>query len=291
MAKVLWVQGKEMKEIKPPYKFFNGDVYVIDDSRKPDGKKKDLSEKPKVYIWLGSKAFADDRGVGAWAAKQLDIENQDIDIDTEVEGQESAEFKKVINFQVVEGDTPGFLKHVEVNFQDIDFEMYQVRDTDISDGSSTDDIEISPVPIARSSLSSDDVYVIDGWHSIYVWIGSKSQVGEKAAGNRLARKLDTERRRNPLVYVVNEGVEPKGFFEFIERLAKEDPRKSSGKKKIDPGKDKITQTDNLAKRQMLNSLKSKDSLQQTTAMKKSQEMKKSEESRKKGIFGKLFGKK
>ncbi|MHA2238738.1 MAG: hypothetical protein ACXAB2_10280, partial [Candidatus Hodarchaeales archaeon] len=83
--RVLHVQGKKLVEISPPYEFLNGDVYMIDNSDVSAGLKK------KVFIWLGSQAFADDRAVGAWAAKQLDIADKEIDIDTEIEGNESAE--------------------------------------------------------------------------------------------------------------------------------------------------------------------------------------------------------
>ena len=230
MVKVYWVQGKNLKEIVPPYKFFNGDVYVIDESKKADGKYKDDAEKPKVYIWLGSKAFADDRGVGAWAAEQLDLQHKAIDVDTETEGEESTEFKTLIHFQVVPGDTPGFLKHTEINWEDIDYEMYRVHQE-----KTMDDVLLKPVPISSKSLDSNDVFVIDAWHDIYVWIGSKSQIGEKTAGSRLARKLDTERKRNPKIYVIDDGSEPKGFFELIDKIGREDPRRSSGKQVKDPG--------------------------------------------------------
>jgi hypothetical protein len=281
MVKVMHVQGKNLKEVNPPYQFLNGDVYVVDDSKKPDGSKKDPADSPKVYIWLGSKAYADDRGVGAWAAKVLDMENEAIDIDTEVEAQESAEFKALVDFSVVQGDTPGFLKHVEINFQDVDYEMYKVFDTDLSDGSSTDDIEIDPVPLSKDSLKSDDVFVIDGWHDIYVWVGKNSQVGEKAAGNRLARKLDTERKRGPMIYTVNEGREPAGFFDFLERLEKEDPKKQMKDDRVDPGTEKITQTDNLGKKQMLESL--------GKGKKEAAKEPKKDKPKKKGFFGRLFG--
>lgn len=236
MVKVMHVEGKELKEEHSPYKFLNGDVYVIDDSKKADGQQKDPADKPKVYIWLGSKAFADDRGVGAWAAKQLDIEHAEIDIDTEVEGQESSEFKTLVQFQVVEGDTPGFLKHVDINYQDVDYAMFRVWDTDLSDGSSTDDIEIKEVPISKSSLNSDDAFVIDGWDTLYVWIGKSAQVGEKMAADRLARKFDVDRKRKPIVYTIYEGDEPKGFDNFIAELERKDPKKlGSAGKQVDPG--------------------------------------------------------
>lgn len=263
MVKVLHVQGKDLKEENEPYKFLNGDVYVVDDSRKSDGSFKDSADKPKVYIWLGSKAFADDRGVGAWAAKQLDMEDADIDIDSEVEGQESSEFKNLISFQVVDGDTPGFLKHVDVNYQDVDYAMFRVWDKDLSDGSSTDDIEIKEVPISKSSLNSDDAFVIDGWDTLYVWVGKKAQVGEKMAADRLARKFDVDRKRKPIVYTIYEGDEPKGFYDFVKELEAKDPKKlGSAGKQVDPGQS--------------NALNKKEAKPQPT--------------KKKGFFSRLFGK-
>jgi hypothetical protein len=211
--KVLHVQGKNLVELSPPYEFLNGDVYIIDNSDVSAGLQK------KVFIWLGSQAFADDRAVGAWAAKQLDLKDEEIDIDTETEGNESEEFKGLLDFVVVTGDTPGFLKHVEVNVEDISYAMYRVRDVDLSDGSSSDDIAIENVPLKRESLVSDDVFVLDAYHDLYIWVGSNSQVGEKAAGNRVVRKFDVDRARNPMVYAINEGFEPNGFFKLMDQLA------------------------------------------------------------------------
>lgn len=211
--RVLHVQGKNLVETNPPFEFLNGDVYVVDNSDVSVGLKK------KVFIWLGSQAFADDRAVGAWAAKQLDIQDEEIDIDTEIEGNESDEFKGLLDFVVITGDTPGFLKHVEVNKEDISYALYRIRDVDLTDGSSSDDIVIENVPLKRESFVSDDVFVLDAYHDLYVWVGGNSQVGEKAAGNRLVRKLDVERARNPMVYNIGEGYEPQGFFDLIEDLA------------------------------------------------------------------------
>lgn len=214
--KVLHVQGKKLVDVSSPFEFLNGDVYIIDNSDVSVGLKK------KVFIWIGSQAFADDRAVGAWAAKQLDIADQEIDIDTEAEGQESDEFKGLINYTVVTGDTPGFLKHVEINKEDVSYALYRIRDTDLTDGSSSDDLVIETVPLVKESLLSDDVFVLDMYNDLYVWVGANSQVGEKAAGNRLVRKLDVDRERNPMVYTINEGYEPKGFFELISNLTKSD---------------------------------------------------------------------
>ncbi len=214
MVKVYHVQGKKTVPLKEPYEFFNGDVYLIDASMLP---------KKKVFVWLGSKAYADDRAVGAWAAKLLDTKDPEIDIDSEPEGKESSDFKGLVSFTVKEGDTPGFLKHIDTS-KKITYNLFRVWDTDLSDGSSSDDIEIKPVTLSKSSLKSDDVFVLDGGNDIFVWVGKTAQVGEKAAGNRLARKLDVERKRTPMVYAINEGEEPKGFFELLDKAAKEAPK-------------------------------------------------------------------
>lgn len=232
--RVLHVQGRNLVEINPPYEFLNGDVYVIDNSDVSAGLTK------KVFIWLGSQAFADDRAVGAWAAKQLDLKDKEIDIDTEAEGDESAEFKQLLDFVVVTGDTPGFLKHVEVNVEEISYAMYRVRDIDLADGSSSDDIVIENVPIKRDSFKSEDVFVLDAYHDLYVWVGSSSQVGEKAAGNRLVRKLDVDRERTPMIYSIGEGYEPEGFFNLIDQLAE------SGKVRADSGEISVGITGTIA---------------------------------------------
>ena len=209
--KVFHVEGKELVEISSPYVFLDGDVYLIDNSDN------DLAKK--VFVWLGPKSSADEKVVGAWAAKVLDIKDASIDIDAIVGGYEPTEFFEAVGeFEIKSGDTPGFLRHVEINAEDISYAMYRVYDADISDGSSFDDIVNENVVLSKDSLKSDDVFVLDAYHSLFVWIGANSQVGEKVAGNRLARKFDVDRARTPMIYTIREGEEPKGFFDLLDSL-------------------------------------------------------------------------
>lgn len=209
--KVFHVEGKEIVEISSPYVFLDGDVYLIDNSDN------DLAKK--VFVWLGPKSSADEKAVGAWAAKILDIKDASIDIDTVVGGYEPTEFYEAIGeFNIKAGNTPGFLRHVEINAGDISYAMYRVYDADISDGSSFDDIVNENVVLSKDSLKSDDVFVLDAYHSLFVWIGANSQVGEKVAGNRLARKFDVDRARTPMIYTIREGEEPEGFFDLLDSL-------------------------------------------------------------------------
>lgn len=200
--KVYHVVKKELKEIKPPYEFLNGDVYVIE-------------SPPDVWIWLGSKSYVDDKTVGAWAAKVIESKDHDLTIHTVSEGDEPAEFKELIEFTVKEGDTPGFLKHIDIE-PDIDYRLLRVFQDE------SGEIQTEEVEIDIDSFNSNDAYVFDAWDTIYVWIGKDSQIREKYEAGRIARKLDVERKREPLVYTIEEGSEPPNFREFVEKIWRRD---------------------------------------------------------------------
>ncbi len=201
---VYQVVRKRLKKVKEPYKFLNGDVYLV-------------VTPLHIWIWLGSKSFCDDKAVGAWTAKVIEEENKNIEIDTVMEGDEPQEFKDLIKIEVVEGDTPGFLKHFEKKVN-IDYKLLIIQQD--SDGL----IKTSEVPIKKKSFKSGDSFVLDAWDELYVWIGKKSQVKEKYEAGRISRALDVERKRTPVIYTMDEGQEPKGFWDIVERIQKEDPK-------------------------------------------------------------------
>ena len=201
---VYQVVRKRLKKVKEPYKFLNGDVYLV-------------VAPLHIWIWLGSKSFCDDKAVGAWTAKVIEEENKNIEIDTVMEGDEPQEFKDLITIEVVEGDTPGFLKHFEKK-ADIDYKLLKIQQD--SDGL----IKTSEVAIKKKSFKSGDSFVLDAWDELYVWIGKKSQVKEKYEAGRISRALDVERKRTPVIYTMDEGQEPKGFWDIVERIKKEDPK-------------------------------------------------------------------
>ena len=202
---VYQVVRKRLKQVKEPFKFLNGDVYLV-------------VTPLHIWIWLGSKSFCDDKAVGAWTAKVIEEENKDIEIDTVMEGDEPQEFKDLLTFEVVEGDTPGFLKHFEKK-ADIDYKLLKIQQD--SDGL----IKTSEVPIKKKSFKSGDSFVLDAWDELYVWIGKKSQVKEKYEAGRISRALDVERKRAPVIYTMDEDQEPKGFWDIVEKIQKEDPKK------------------------------------------------------------------
>jgi len=199
---VYHVSKKELQPLKEPYKFLNGDVYVVETDT-------------KLWVWLGSKSYADDKAVGAWGAKIAEEKKKDLVIKSIMEGEEPSKFKEIIDFEVVEGDTPGFLKHFEKKIQK-DMRLLQLREDDKGK------VSIIDLPIEYQYFKSDDAFVLDANKDIYIWIGKDCQIKEKYEAGRISRMLEVERKFAPLVYVIEEENEPEGFRDMVFKLGIKD---------------------------------------------------------------------
>ncbi len=196
--KVFHVSEKELTSLNAPYKFLNGDVYVIETDT-------------ELWIWLGSKSYADDKAVGAWGAKLVEKKNKNLKIKSVLEGEEPSKFTEIIEFEVVEGDTPGFLKHFEKKIER-DLRLLQLKEDDKGE------VDVIDLPVGYQYFKSDDAFLLDAQKDIYIWIGKDSQIKEKYEAGRIARKLEVERKFAPLVYVIEENNEPEGFRDMVFKL-------------------------------------------------------------------------
>ncbi len=199
---VFHVSKKELIPLEVPYIFLNGDVYVIETDT-------------ELWIWLGSKSYCDDKAVGAWGAKIVEEKKKDLKIKAVLEGEEPAIFTRIIDFEVVEGDTPGFLKHFEKKIQK-DMRLLQLREDDKGE------VDIIDLPVGYQYFKSDDAFLLDAHEDIYIWIGKESQIKEKYEAGRISRKLEVERKFAPLVYVIEEENEPEGFRNMVFKLGIKD---------------------------------------------------------------------
>jgi len=209
---VFHVVGKEMEKLSPDdgqYTFLDGDVYVVDN-------------KNEIWIWIGKDCAVEEQTVGAWVANKLD--NQDRGGEPSVystnQDDEPEDFTKLVNFTVKDGDTPGFLKRAELDI--VKFKLFRVYIK--KDTASIDDAEIEEVKLNKKSLSSNDVFVLDGNDELYMWIGKEAQREEKFEGQKLMQKIDSERNYLPLTYTIYEGEggkSEKGFYELIGKLAEQ----------------------------------------------------------------------
>lgn len=190
------------------YEFLDGDVYVIDNDN-------------DIWIWIGKDCAVEEQTVGAWVANKLDNEERggEPSVYSVNQGEEPEDLMNLIKFNVVDGDTPGFLVHAELDI--VDFKMFRVFIKE--DTAALDDAFVEEVPLARSSLNSEDVYVVDGNEKIYMWVGEKSQREERFEAQKVMQAIDSERNYLPLTYTIYEGEGGKsetGFYSMIEELAK-----------------------------------------------------------------------
>ena len=195
---VYHIEGNELNPLDEPYRFLNGDVYVIETEN-------------KIWIWLGSKSFADEKFIGSWGAKEIEKKNKELKIETITQGKEPKEFKQQITFEIVEGDTLGFLKSIDTKYEK-DFRLLQIKEDDKGE------IIVSELPIEHKRFQSEDAFVLDAYNILYVWIGKDSQVKEKYEAGKITRQLEVERKRLPVIYVIEEDQEPDGFRELIYKL-------------------------------------------------------------------------
>jgi len=200
--KVYQVMNRELVPQKEPYKFLNGDVYVVETDQ-------------KLWIWIRSKSYADDKAVGAWGAKVVEEQNKDLKLNTIMEGDEPEEFNSLINYEVVIGDTPGFLVHFKKKHQK-DFQLLKIEQDE------TGKLTVKEAPIEYKAFESENAFVLDAYDEIYVWIGKNSQVREKYEVGKISRILDTERKRKPLIYTIEEEQEPEGFRSLVYKIALKD---------------------------------------------------------------------
>lgn len=199
---VFHVSKKKLETLDDPYKFLNGDVYVVETDT-------------ELWIWIGSRSYADDKAVGAWGAKLAEEKKKDLKIKSIIEGEEPANFKEIIDFEVVEGDTPGFLKHFEKKIHK-DMRLLQLKEDDQGE------IDIIDVPVGYQYFKSDDAFLLDANKDIYIWIGKDCQIKEKYEAGRISRKLEVERKFAPMVYVIEEENEPEGFRDMVFKLGIKD---------------------------------------------------------------------
>jgi hypothetical protein len=197
--KVYHVVRKELESMKKkPYTFLDGDVYVVETDT-------------TLWIWLGARSYADDKAVGAWSAKQIEAKDRALDIHTIRQAEEPREFKQLLDYEVKYGDTPGFLKHVE----NIELKDYRLLRIYLDDRGK---LQTREVEIDDASFKSDDCFILDAYENLYVWIGKDSQVKEKYEAGKIAREIDVERKRAPIIYTINEGDEPEGFEKLIDDI-------------------------------------------------------------------------
>jgi hypothetical protein len=204
--KVLHIQGTEFEEVEPKnehYEFLDGDVYVID---------KGL----EIYIWIGKNCSVDERGVGAWVARTIDVERRggEAKVYSIDQGYEPKKFRENIEFDVVHGDTPGFLVPAKLDTVRYTLTRFYVK----KQTTKIDEVKSKQVKISKRSINDNDVFVLDMNENVYMYAGKNAAREERFDGQKFMQQLRQERAYGANTYTVNQGDIGKGEEEFFKML-------------------------------------------------------------------------
>jgi hypothetical protein len=189
---VYHIQKGKLVIVPNPGDFGRGDCYLIDAG-------------PKIYLWIGRNSTVDEKFLTAASAVMKDTARKGFaDIDRIEGGNEPEPFKALFDaFKLTDEDTEGILKRVELEKKE--YKLWRVH----HEG---DETFFAEVPFSKSSLNSDDVFILDTWEDIFVWRGKEASAREKFDGTMLARRYDAERVGVQDIELIEEGEEPEDFL-------------------------------------------------------------------------------
>jgi hypothetical protein len=124
------------------------------------------------------------------------------------QGEEPKEFLSLFGggIKVTAQDTEGILKRVALKKRD--YKLFRVHiEGDVS--------LFYEVKRTRSSLTSDDVYLLDTFNKIFIWHGKGSTSEERETGFIIAQKYDSERAGVQEIIPIVEGEETKEFLKAL----------------------------------------------------------------------------
>lgn len=165
-------------------KFYSGDSYIILNTYKQDPNSEELSYD--LHFWIGSKSTQDEYGSAAYKTVELDTFLDDKAVQyREVQGVESDRFKSYFKvLTIMEGGAESGFRHVTP-------EEYKPRLLHFS--GTRKNIAIKEVPLSRSRLNSNDVFILDLGLTLYQWNGSGSNKDERFRAAQYLQELQSER--------------------------------------------------------------------------------------------------
>lgn len=191
----------ELEKIDMPV-FTTGDSYLID-------------QGDFIWIWIGKNAQVDEKFTAAHLSTVIDVSRKGRSKILSVEqGSEPKRFKALLGgLKIVEKDVAAsLLKHVErETWEPI---LYRISSEEYE---TLDDIVYIQVPCKKSSLDSEDVFLLDDRtnNKTYIWVGSQATVKEKVKAGQIARKFEVERAGVQEEIFVEEGQEPEEFLQLL----------------------------------------------------------------------------
>lgn len=142
-----------------------------------------------IHFWLGSETTNDEAGTAARKTVELDdmLGGGPVQY-REVQGFESPQF---LSYFKSNGGIEYLSGGVESGFQKVERDVYQTRLLHLK-GKRT--VRVKEVPVAASSLTSDDVFILDKGLKIFVFNGPTANKFEKSKGIEVATRIKGDER-------------------------------------------------------------------------------------------------
>lgn len=192
-------------------KFYSGDSYIVMNTYKEPGGEELQHD---IHFWIGRESTQDEYGTAAYKTVELDTYLNDVPIQhREVQGFESDLFRSYFKtITIMSGGAESGFRHVKP-------EEYKPRLLHFC--GTRKNIEVKEVPLCKSRLKSDDVFILDLGNTLYQWNGTGSNKDERFKAMQYVQALDSERSGRPRTEVLEESsTEPS--HEFYKALTNED---------------------------------------------------------------------
>ncbi|MFX1562758.1 MAG: hypothetical protein ACFFDP_05580 [Promethearchaeota archaeon] len=191
------IQHGRLVKVPPPFlkEFGDGDCYLVDTGT-------------STYLWVGKKATPDEKLIGTLTSTIPGRSGSIPHLITIEQGEEPEEFLELFGGKIIitDFDTEGILQRASIKQRE--FKLFRVH----IDGESNLFFE---VPRKKSSLGSDDVFLLDTFNKIFIWQGKDSTEMERRTAKDIAQRYDDERTGTQEIISVPEGKETQEFLKAL----------------------------------------------------------------------------
>lgn len=181
--------------------FFENDSYVILHTKKAGN-----GYIWNIHYWIGETSTPDEYGCAAYVAVQIDDHFEGVPIQhREVQGFESELFRSYFpaGIQILSGGIESGFRKVNVKEEFITRLMH-VKGKKF--------VQVNEVPKDVSSLNSGDVFVLDTYDKIYLWIGSECGAFERQKGGAFATALRQKGHDRQTIVSIDDGKDENDEF-------------------------------------------------------------------------------
>jgi len=162
-----------------------------------------------IHFWLGDNTTADEAGAAAYKTVELDDFHHGAPVEPrEGQSHEAALFVSYFpkGIRVLHGGIEGGFRHVTA-------EQYKPRLFHLRGNYHA--VSCYEVALARDSLNSSDVFVLDDGLKVFQWNGAKSNNMERLKGGQFAHSLRDDRDGKPEVHVFDEDGGSEHFWKIL----------------------------------------------------------------------------